>query len=83
MKKKTPTPNDWLAVLAAAGKKTPDIIPPGYKTIEQIAAETGKSVTMTRLNIKQARTLGLIEELKLKVGGGEGKLYPTTHYRIV
>jgi hypothetical protein len=76
------TPNDWLAVLSEAGKKVADIVPPGFKTVDQIAQETGKSVTMTRLYVREALKQKLVEETKLKVEAG-GKLYPTFHYRIL
>jgi len=73
---------DWLAVLAEAGKKAADVVPCGFKTVDQIAQETGKSVTMTRLYVREALKQKLVEETKLKVEAG-GKLYPTFHYRIL
>lgn len=82
MKKKPETANDWLSVLAAAGKQTADEVPPGFKTINQIVKETGKSHSQTNRYVREALKLGLIERLKLKVPVGE-KLYPTPHYRIL
>lgn len=76
------TTNDWLAVLSQAGRKNPDVIPTGFKTIEQIAKETGKSLTMTRMSVKEALNQGLVEEVKLKIGT-DTHLYPTAHYRII
>jgi predicted transcriptional regulator len=84
--KKKPTPektaNDWLTVLAQANAKTPDVVPPGYSTIEQIAEETGKSVTTSRQNMKAALKAGVVESKKFLVAVGL-KTYPTTHYRIL
>jgi len=84
--KKTTTPlktaNDWLTVLAAANAKTPDVVPPGYATIEQIAEVTGKSITTSRQNMKAAIKLGVVESKKFLVAVGH-KTYPTTHYRIL
>jgi hypothetical protein len=76
------TPNDWAAVLTAANVKTPDIVPPGFATIEQIAEETGKSITTTRHDMKAAIKSGVVEAKKFLVSVGH-KTYPTTHYRIV
>jgi predicted transcriptional regulator len=85
MKKKpipSKTANDWLAVLAAANVKTPDIVPAGFATIEQIAEETGKSVTTSRQSMKAAIKSGVVEAQKFLVAVGH-KTYPTTHYRIL
>jgi len=85
MKKKTTpekTANDWLTVLAQANAKTPDIVPPGFATIEQIAENTGKSITTTRHDIKAALRAGTVEQQKFLVAVGL-KTYPTTHYRIL
>ena len=84
--KKKPIPdktaNDWLSVLAQANAKTPDIVPPGFATIEQIAENTGKSITTTRHDIKAALKSGVVEAQKFLVAVGL-KTYPTTHYRIL
>jgi len=58
--KKPETANDWLKVLTHAGKKTADEVPPGFKTIEQISKETGKSSTMVRRQLNEAVKLGLV-----------------------
>jgi predicted transcriptional regulator len=76
------TANDWLSVLAAANAKTPDVVPPGYATIEQIAEETGKSITTTRQSMKAAIKAGVVESKKFLLAVGQ-KTYPTTHYRIL
>jgi hypothetical protein len=84
--KKKPAPlktaNDWLSVLAAANAKTPDVVPPGYATIEQIAEQTSKSVTTSRQSMKAALKSGAVESKKFLVAVGH-KTYPTTHYRIL
>ena len=80
--KKPATANDWLAVLAAASARTPDVVPPGYKTIDQLAEETGASVTTTRTRIRAAVKLGAVECQKFNVQSGQ-KTYPTSHYRIL
>jgi hypothetical protein len=76
------TPNDWLAVLTAANARTPDVLPPGFGTIEQIAEQTGKSITTTRKEMKAAIKAGVVEHQKFNVGTAQ-KTYPTTHYRIL
>ena len=73
---------NWLAVLSAANAKTPDIVPAGFSTIEQIAEETGKSITTTRKDMKAALRAGTVEQQKFNVQSGE-KPYPTNHYRIL
>jgi hypothetical protein len=76
------TPNQWLSVMKEAGQKKADVVPEGWSTIAQIAEETKKSDSRTRLLIKEAIKLGTVEESKFSVLTGN-KLYPTTHYRIV
>jgi DNA-binding HxlR family transcriptional regulator len=76
------TANDWLKVLTHAGKKTADEVPPGFKTIEQISKETGKSSTMVRRQLNEAVKLGLVERQKFNVPTGY-KLYPVPHFRIL
>lgn len=76
------TTQDWLAVLTAANARTPDVVPPGYGTIEQIAEETGKSITTIRKEIKAAIKAGVVEHQKFNVGTAQ-KTYPTSHYRIL
>jgi hypothetical protein len=76
------TPNDWATVLTAANVKTPDVVPSGFATIEQIAEETGKSVTTTRQDMKAAIKSGMVESKKFLVAVGL-KTYPTNHYRII
>lgn len=76
------TPNDWAAVLTAANAKTPDVVPIGFSTIEQISEETGKSITTTRHDMKAAIKSGAVEVKKFLVAVGN-KTYPTNHYRIV
>jgi len=80
--KKPETANDWLQILAAAGKRTEDKVPPGFKSATQIAKETGKSETQVRKYLREAVKLGLIEGAKFNVNTGD-KLYPVPHYRIV
>ena len=80
--KKAPTPNDWLAVLSAASTRTPDVVPKGFKTIDQIAEETGSSITTTRKNVRAAVKAGAVECQRFNIGAGQ-KIYPTTHYRIL
>lgn len=83
---KTTTPsktaNDWLTILSAANAKTPDVVPAGFSTIEQIAEETGKSITTSRQQMKAAIKAGVVESKKFLVSVGH-KTYPTTHYRIL
>jgi predicted transcriptional regulator len=75
------TANDWLKVLASAGKRVADEVPPGFKTVAQIAKETGKSNSQTNKHLREAVKLGLVETRKFNVPAGE-KLYPTPHFRI-
>lgn len=76
------TPNEWLQILAAAGRGTPDVIPPGFKSVPAISEETGMSETQTRRYLREAVKLGMVEERKLRVVAGN-KLYPFSHYRIL
>jgi len=76
------TANSWLAVLMAAKVRPPDVVPKGFKTIEQIAEETGGSITATRKSVKAAVKAGAIECQKFNVQSSQ-KTYPVIHYRIL
>jgi predicted transcriptional regulator len=76
------TPNDWLAVLAQASKQIADEVPEGFKTVAQIAKETGKSNSQTAKYLREAVNLGLVEDAKFKVATGN-KIYPVPHFRIL
>lgn len=82
--KKTTIPersaNDWLSVLAA-GQHTPEVVPHGWKTTDQVAQETGKSASTTRLMLKNAMSKGLVDCQKFRIMTGD-KRYPVPHYRI-
>jgi predicted transcriptional regulator len=76
------TPNDWLAVLSQASKQIADEVPEGFKTVAQIAKETGKSNSQTAKYLREAVNLGLVEDAKFKVATGN-KIYPVPHFRIL
>ena len=76
------TPNDWLAVLARASLKTADEVPEGYKTVAQIAKETGKSNSRTNKTLREAVKQGLVETRRFNIPTGD-KLYPVPHFRIL
>jgi hypothetical protein len=76
------TANDWLGILSSAGKKVPDEVPPGFKTVAQIAKETGKSNCQTNKTLREAVKLGLVERRKFVITTGY-KLYPVPHFRIL
>ena len=67
--------------MTQASQGTADEVPSGFKTIAEIAKETGKSDSQTRKYIREAVKMGLVEEAKFKVATGN-KLYPTPHFRI-
>lgn len=73
--------SEWLGILTRAAKKTADEVPPGFKTVAQIARETNRGESQTRRMVKEAVRLGLAEERKFSVDVGS-KLYPTPHYKI-
>jgi predicted transcriptional regulator len=77
----TKTANDWLAVLAQASKQIADEVPAGFKTVAQIAKETGKSNSQTGKYLKEAVKIGLVEEVRYRVPTGN-KIYPVPHFRI-
>jgi hypothetical protein len=83
--KNKPTPektaNDWLSVIMDASKVTPDIVPPGYKTIAEISKETGKSDTQIRRHLRIATQQGKVLTAKFRINSGV-KLYPIPHYKI-
>lgn len=72
----------WGALMLQASKKEIDVVPKGFSTIEQISAETKKSVTNVRLRIKQAMKEGSVEMQKFRIDTGD-KPYPTKHYKII
>lgn len=79
---KNMTPNEWLDILSKAARRVADEVPPGFKTAEEISAETGKSATQVRRYVKKAAKLGLVEVRKFSIPTGF-KNYPVPHYRIL
>ena len=70
----------WCKQLATVGA-APEVVPPGWFTVKQIAAAQGKSECLTSENIKK-----LVQR-----GGAERKMFtirldkrvrPTPHYRL-
>ena len=72
----------WGALMMEAGKKRVDVVPEGFSTIKQIAAETKKSPSTVRLRIINAMMEGSVIVQEFLIDTGD-KLYPTKHYKIV
>ena len=75
------TANEWLKVLSSAGKRVADEVPEGYKTVAQIAKETGKSSSQTTKHLREALKLGLVETRRFTIETGD-KLYPVPHIEL-
>jgi hypothetical protein len=57
-----------------------DIVPEGWKTVEQFAKEFNLSISQTRNLFKIAREKGAVECQKFKIRSGD-RFYPVMHYK--
>ena len=75
--------DNLLARLAAAlDDKAAEAVPDGWRTMTQIAADSGKSVPRASEVIRRAVAAGLVEVRAFRIRSG-GKIYPVPHYREV
>lgn len=55
-------------------------VPAGWQTAQQIASESGKSISRTGEVLRAAVWAGLVEVRPFRIRTG-GKVYPVPHYR--
>lgn len=71
----------WAAALACP--QTPDIVPPGYHTANDLADKLGKNRNSINRQLGELVKAGRAEVKKFRVMNGQRGLYPTPHYRLV
>lgn len=76
------TPNEWLAILAKAGRKKVEHVPDGWKTVIEIAEETGRSKSHTAKMLNEAFESGAIERKEFVVDR-RSKIQSVPHFRII
>jgi hypothetical protein len=69
----------WCAVLSTT--QTPDVVPPGWKTVKQLAAQLGRAETSVARMLRTSAEQGLVEVQSFSVVTGQRR-YPTPHYRL-
>jgi predicted transcriptional regulator len=83
-KKKTDDLADWCEALTSAIRREPERVPPGWKTVFELAAAQKLSVTSIKDRIAKLLLAGKCERRKFLIplasGGGARKTY---HYRLV
>jgi len=85
MKKKvTPekTANEWLELIQRAVLTKTDEVPLGFKTVQTISKEIGKSDCQTRRYLNQAIKKGLVESKIFRIETGQ-KIFPVPHFKIL
>lgn len=58
----------------------PETVPKGWKTMTQLAAEWGTSVSHAIRLIRKGIDIGTIEQRKFRIQNGRRGVYPTWHY---
>lgn len=76
------TVSEWVSAFGQAEKMS-RVVPEGWKTIRQIAEETGRSVCSTHKHVKGLACEGKVEVRKFMVPTDSRGYYPVPHYRIV
>jgi len=76
---KRPFSSEWFDVLAAANSGDDDEVPEGWKTVREIAAETGYSEHHTWKQLRQLHEQGKIERRRFKICTGT-TVRPVPHY---
>lgn len=70
----------WCAQLATVGA-APDVVPPGWFTVKQIAKAEGRSECVTSEKIKQLVQRGQAERKAFTIRLAQ-KVRPVPHYRL-
>jgi len=78
---KRPFSSEWFDVLAAANSGDADEVPEGWKTVREIAAETGFSEHHTWKQLRQLHERGKIERRRFKICTGT-TIRPVPHYNL-
>lgn len=71
--------SEWLDLVQRAGDE-PDTVPPGFKTIHQIAKEIGKSYPRTSHIVRSLMEKGLAKRSSFRVQAGS-RMVPVFHYK--
>ncbi len=71
----------WAAALAAP--QTPDEVPPGYHTANQLADKLAKNRNSINRQLGELVKAGRAEVKKFRIQTGQRGLYPTPHYRLL
>lgn len=69
----------WCAVLSTT--QAPDVVPPGWLTVKQLAAKLGRAETTVGRMLRDRVAAGDVEAKSFSVLTGQ-KRYPVPHYRL-
>jgi predicted transcriptional regulator len=83
-KHSTTTPDPDLAKWCAALSFTDvcDVVPPGWKTLAEIAIMLGRNRSTAQRQVTAAIAAGRFECQKFRVKVGQRSSYPVPHYRL-
>jgi len=76
---KRPIASEWFDVLSAANYGNADEVPEGWKTVREIAAETGYSGHHVWKRLRQLHEAGKIERRRSRICTGT-TIRPVPHY---
>lgn len=74
--------SSFIKALQAHLQDTPDKIPPGWKTLDQIAAEADRSPHTVRLWASRLVAKGVMEKRQFRVPDSLGRVLPRTLFKL-
>lgn len=72
----------WAKALESLMRAKEDVVPPGWRTASQLAAQMGYCEEMAKLKCKELVKAGLAEVRDFRVRWGK-MIRPRPHYRLV
>ena len=70
----------WCAALSST--ETPEVVPPGWKTAQEVAAFMGLTRCSANRYLTAAVAGGRCERKKFRIQSGQRTIYPVPHYRL-
>lgn len=73
--------NEWLKILSEANSARADVIPPGYKTADELAKHFGKSKCTIDRHMPRLLESGVMVRAYFKRVDRAGRLVTAPHYK--
>jgi hypothetical protein len=79
---KTRETSDWAGLLTQAISSKPDVVPPGWKTLDDLVSETGQGLTTLRRKLPILVEQGKLTRCDFRVVRPSGVILRLPHWKI-